>query len=120
MSFVTLEIVVPPVMATMVGCRACREFMREVGLPTELGGEDYPSDLKELSRKLSNWINKIQQSYQGRIKLELIDALSPLGIWKQLKHGLRPLPGFVVQRKHAVSGFEPEKVESILEEILGR
>ena len=119
MGQVILEIVLPPVMATAVGCGACREFMEEAGLPTELGGEDYPAELRELWGRLSQWIREIQESHGGRIKVEVIDGLSPMGLWKQLRHGIRRLPGFVVQRTHAISGFEPQKVEALLEEILG-
>lgn len=119
MGQVILEIVLPPVMATAVGCGACREFMEEAGLPTELGGDDYPAELRELWGRLSQWIREIQESHGGRIKVEVIDGLSPMGLWKQLRHGIRRLPGFVVQRRHAISGFEPQKVEALLEEILG-
>lgn len=116
MDRVRLEIVVPPIMEAGVGCGTCRAFMEQAGLPVENGQEDYPEELIHMARRLGEWVQCLRARYPEGLKVELVDGLSPRGIWKQLRHGLRPLPGFLVDGKRALAGWDLEKVEAVIRE----
>lgn len=110
----TLEIVIPPILEPEVGCWACRNFMEQAGLPLRSKGEDYPLELLLMSSKLAQWLERIRDTYPQALKLELVDGLSPLGIWKQIRHGLRPLPGFLLNGKKVFSGWDLDRAEALI------
>lgn len=111
---VTIEIVQPPALGLGVACGSCRIFMEQAGVPVELGEEDYPKEMREMAQGLRRWVDEMLRAYPGQIRIRLIQGLSVLGLWRQIRHRLRPLPGFLVDGRWAVAGWEPEKVESII------
>ncbi len=114
MTRVSLEVVVPPFWEAGVGCRTCRTFMEQAGLATQSGREEYPEELLSMARNLSHWLDGIQANYPQVLKVELVDGLSPLGIWKQLRHRLRPLPGFILNGVRVCCGWDLGKAESLI------
>lgn len=112
---VTLEIIVPPILEPGVGCWACRSFMEQAGLPLGSSGEEYPEELVLMASKLSQWLDRMRESHPQALKLELVDALSPRGIWKQIRHGLRALPGFLLNGKKVFCGWDLDKAEALIE-----
>lgn len=111
MAPVTLEIVLPPILQAKVGCPTCRTFMQQAGLPLEGDFEDYPEEFAEMARRLAEWVEGLRISYAETLKVELVDGLSPRGLWKQLRHKLRALPGFLVDGVRVSAGWNLEQVE---------
>ena len=73
---------------------------------------------------MSDWMRQLSILYKHRIRITVIDAQSPLGIWKQIRHRLFSMPAFIVDRKHTCTGWSTEQLESIIDsriqELVGR
>ena len=80
----------------------------------EWGGE-YPEDWKEAVGILYNWMWELSSLYQHRIRIHVIDAISPLGLWKQIRHRAYHFPAFIVDRRHTYMGWDPEQLESLID-----
>ena len=69
---------------------------------------------KEFS-KLSDWICELSRLYRHRIRIRLIDAKSPLGIYKSLIHRIRKYPTFIIEKKDVYSGWDQQELESLVD-----
>jgi hypothetical protein len=79
---------------------------------------DYPEDLKEEFVRLSNWIRELSKLYQHRLLIKLIDAYSPVGFYKALRHRIRKYPAFIVERKETFIGWDRKRLEEILDRYM--
>jgi hypothetical protein len=77
--------------------------------------DEYPPDLKEDSLKLSELICELHQHYKHRIRIRLIDAQSPLGIYKSVVHRFRIYPTFIVEKKDICKGWNKIKLEELID-----
>ncbi len=99
-------------------CIRCEPIFLESGVGKKSKLEDidnYPPDLKEDSLKLSEWICELNQIYKHRIRIRLIDAQSPLGIYKSLVHRFREYPAFIIGKKDVCRGWDREKLEDLID-----
>ena len=114
---VTIE-VVSHLLTTYTHCNRCELMFREAGLEREVtsrDSEEYPPDLKKEFSKLSDWICELSRLYRHRIRIRLIDAKSPLGIYKSLIHRFRIYPTFIIEKKDVYSGWDQQELESLLD-----
>jgi len=119
MTPILLEVVAPTLAGMGLGCFGCSVVLKEVGFEKTYRDsctDEYPPGWKEESMRLSDCIKGIKNLYRHRVHITVIDAQSPLGIWKQIRHRVRALPAFIVDRRQAWSGWGTEKLESILDE----
>lgn len=120
MTPILVEVVAPTLAGMGLGCFGCQVVLREVGFEKtyrDSCAQEYPPGWKEESMRLSEWIKEIKNLYKHRVSITVIDAQSPLGIWKQIRHRVRGLPAFIVDRRHALSGWGgTERLESLLDE----
>jgi len=110
--------VVSKVLTTYGHCIRCEPIFLESGVGKKSKVEDideYPSDLKEDSLKLSELICELYQLYKHRIRIRLIDAQSPLGIYKSLVHHFRIYPTFIVEKKDVCKGWNRKKLEELID-----
>jgi hypothetical protein len=77
--------------------------------------EEYPLDLKEEYLKLSDWIRELTRLYKHRLLIRVIDAQSPLGFYKSLRHRIRTYPAFIVEGKETYTGWDKNQLESLLD-----
>ncbi len=119
MGFVSIQIVVPPILEAGVGCRVCRSFMHQAGLALRSSEEDYPEELRLLALRLAQLLERIRRSSQQTLRVELVDGLSPGGIWKQIRYGLRPLPGFLLNGRKLFCGWDLDEAEALIMERIG-
>ncbi len=120
MNCLRLEIVVPPMLEAWVGCPVCRAFMEQASLSVRYGQEDYPEELIHMAHKLEEWVGRLQERYSESLRVELVDALSLRGIWKQLRYGLRPLPAFLLEGKKSFTGWDLERLEGLIQERMAQ
>ena len=110
--------IVTPVVTTYGHCRHCAPFFQQSGLQKQFDqktANDYPEDLKEEFVRLSDWIRELCKLYQHRLLIKLIDAYSPVGFYKSLRHRIRKYPAFIVEKKETFIGWDRNRLEEILD-----
>lgn len=98
-------------------CKNCSPIFESVGLKSKFHNKEineYPVDVKEEVLRLSDWIRELSQRYPYQIQIKIIDAVSILGIYKKLRHRIKELPAFVVNRQETYYGWDKEALETIL------
>jgi hypothetical protein len=123
MTPVILEVVAPMLSSVEMSCRGCGVVMEAVGLKKEdrkACAEEYPQDWKDAVDYLAKWIGEISRLYRHRILIRVIDAQSPLGMWKQLRHRVFKFPAFIVNKKKAYVGWDRRELESVIDEEVKR
>ncbi|MBP1746101.1 MAG: hypothetical protein H6Q54_716, partial [Deltaproteobacteria bacterium] len=110
--------VVSRVLTTFQHCASCGTIFRETGVEDAVNKEalaEYPQDLQEEFLKLSDLIRELRRLYQHRIRIELINAQSPLGIYKTLRHHIRQYPAFIVEKKDVCVGWDWQKLSDVVD-----
>jgi len=77
--------------------------------------KEYPDEWKLAVSRLSGWIQEISHLYRHRIRIQVIDAQSPLGLWKQLRHRVFRVPAFIVDKKRTYVGWDAGKLEELID-----
>ena len=117
MDSVYLE-VVSRVLTTFNHCSHCEILYDKAGLDNKFHQrdlEEYPADLQEEFFKLSDWIRELSHRYKNRLFIRLIDAQSPLGVYKAIRHRFRKYPTFIIEGKKICSGWDKKPLEDILD-----
>jgi hypothetical protein len=76
---------------------------------------EYPDDWKQAVDYLSKWIKELSHLYRHRISIRVIDAQTPLGIWKQIRHRLFRFPAFIVDKKLTYIGWDYTELEELID-----
>ena len=120
---VLVEIVAPVMWGMDLSCRGCGIAFDAAGLKKrdqKACLDSYPEEWRIAAGHLSDWIRDITRLYRHRIKIRLIDAQSPLGLWKQIRHKVRKCPAFIVDRKKTYVGWDSRALEAIIDERIRR
>lgn len=113
--------VVTKVVTTFEQCRRCKILFDQAGLDRKFHQkemDEYPPDLKEEYAKLSDWIRELNRLYKHRLSIKLIDAPSPLGIYKSLRYRVRTYPTFIVEGKETYAGWDKSQLEGLLDKYI--
>jgi hypothetical protein len=120
MTPVLIEIVAPMMWSMGMGCRGCGLVFETIGLRNKDQKaclDSYPEDWKEAIDTLSSLVRDIRRLYRHRIHIRIIDALSPLGIWKQLRHRVFRFPAFIVgDGRKTYVGWDYQELGAIIDE----
>lgn len=119
MTPILLEVVAPMLSGVEMDCRRCSVVFDYLGLQTKYREEcvdGYPEDWKEAVGYLTQWIQEIAKLYRHRIRIRVIDAQSPLGFWKQIRHRVFRFPAFIVDRNRTYIGWDPPQLEALIDE----
>jgi hypothetical protein len=93
-------------------CKNCRLVFEEVGLKSKFHNQEinqYPDDIKEEVLRLSDWNN---------VQFKIIDAMTPLGVYKMLRHRIRKFPGFIIEHRKTYSGWDTRALEALINQHL--
>ena len=99
-------------------CARCELIMNEAGVSSrarQQDAADYPAELLEELSRLSDWLSELCRLYRHRISIRLIDAKSPLGLYKSLLHRIRRYPTFIIEKKEVYSGWDRKRIEELLD-----
>ena len=99
-------------------CAHCELILVEAGVKAGSREEDvagYPAELRQELAKLSDWLGELCHLYRHRISIRLIDAASPLGLYKSLLHRIRRYPAFIIEKKDVYSGWDRKRIEELLD-----
>ena len=116
---VLVEVVAPMLSSVEMTCRGCGAIMDSIGLRSQdrnACANEYPDDWKFAVASLSEWIGDLSRLYRHRILIRIIDAQSPHGLWKQLRHRVFKFPAFIVDKNKTYIGWEHGKLEAIIDE----
>ena len=113
--------IVSRVLTTYDHCSHCETIFDAAGVNRKFHKRDfdeYPQDLREEFSKLSDWIRELHHSYHQRLQIALIDAQSPAGILKSLRHLIREYPAFILDGKKIYSGWDKGQLRERLDQHL--
>jgi histone acetyltransferase (RNA polymerase elongator complex component) len=113
--------IVTRVMTTFGHCRSCNLVFHQTGFDKTLQQREtneYPADLREEFSDLTTWIRELNRLYRHRLRIRLIDAQSLGGLYRSLRYRIRKYPTFIVEGKETYSGWDREKLESLLDKYL--
>lgn len=79
---------------------------------------EYLQGTKEEFLNLSDWIRELANLYKHCILIKVINAQSPMGIFKFLRHGAWKYPAFIVEGRDKYVGWEKEELESLIDRHL--
>jgi hypothetical protein len=99
-------------------CRHCDLLFQESGLGPTVREEDsdaYPPQFHEEWKKLREILRELRQLYRHRIVILLVDADSPLGLYKALRHRFRRHPTFILDKKDVYTGWDLKEIENLLD-----
>jgi len=116
---IILEVIAPMLSTVELSSRGPGFIFGYVGLKDKYRDactKEYPDEWKLAVGRLSGWIREISYLYRHRIQIRVIDAQSPLGLWKQIRHGVFRFPAFIVDKKHTYVGWETGKLEALIDE----
>ncbi len=80
--------------------------------------EEYPDDIVKEYFELSEMAQKLRKEFDGAVFFDAIDAASPLGIWKSIKHRILRTPCVLIQGKKEFDGLP--KYDELRQRIVER
>jgi hypothetical protein len=119
MNPILLEVIAPMLSTVEMNCRPCRFMFDTVGIGRKYrhtSANEYPEDWKQAVGDLSDWIRTMSNLYRHRLKIRVIDAQSPRGLWMQLRHRLFRFPAFIVDKKRTYIGWDTRQLEALIDE----
>jgi hypothetical protein len=119
MSPVQLEVIMPLITTLGFGCRSCNVIFNQAGIENGYRDDcasEYPEEWRQQLEQLLEWIKDFKGLYKHRLHVQLIDAQSPAGLWKQLRHRLSEMPAFIVDRKLIYAGWDREQLEALIDQ----
>jgi hypothetical protein len=102
-------------------CKNCRLVFEEVGLKSKFHNQEineYPDDIKDEVLRLSDWIRDLVRRFPNDVQFKIIDAMTPLGVYKILRHRIRKLPGFIIEHRKTYSGWDSKALEALINQHL--
>lgn len=121
MTPIMVEIIAPMMSSLGFGRYGTGLVTRQLGLQEKLhtaSNDEYPDHWKETGIRIAQWIEEMNRLYKHRIRVQLIDAQSPLGLWKQIRHRVFRLPAFIVDRTRTCTGWDAQQLEALIDERL--
>lgn len=113
-----IEVITPMITNLEIGCQGCSMILDDLGLKNEdrrTCTDEYPQEWKERMDLLSGWITEIKRAYRGRVHVRLIDAQSPMGLWKQIRHRISSYPTWIVGNRATYTGWDSRELMSLIE-----
>jgi hypothetical protein len=106
---VTVEIItLNPI---MIGhCEHCEILMKGFGIDYKVSQlEEYPREIVELSSKITEFLRAVTRRFYA--KVVIIEALTPLGLYKMIRYRSGKLPVIAVNGRRISSGDIRDPVE---------
>lgn len=119
MDQILLEVIAPMLSTVEMNGRGSSFVFGYVGLKTKYRNactNEYPEDWKWAVGYLSEWIREVSFLYRHRICIRVIDAQSPLGLWKQIRYKLFRFPAFIINKKRTYIGWDFQQLETLIDE----
>ncbi len=113
--------VITKVLMTFGHDRRCELFFDRRDFSRKIQHRDineYPAEVRDEFLRLSEWVRELARLYKHRILIRVIDAHSPMGILKSLRHRAWEYPAFIVEGKDTYVGWDAERLEALIDRHL--
>ena len=84
-------------------CTHCEVAWREIGVSNRIHQEQMqsslPEDLAQDYQTISDWVREIFRQHCDNVTLKVIDAASPVGLFKSLRYRIHRYPAVVVDHR---------------------
>ncbi|MEW6350604.1 MAG: hypothetical protein AB1646_16185 [Thermodesulfobacteriota bacterium] len=77
--------------------------------------DEYPEDCKQDELRLIEALKRLRQLYRHRIRCRVVDAQSPLGLWRKIRHQFYDLPAFIVDGSEVCTGWDMGRLEALID-----
>lgn len=97
-------------------CRDCQRVLPASGLfLTDEMLKGYPDEVRENYREICNLAFNLVNYFGDKIRISVIDASTPQGIWKSLRYRVKRYPVFIINGKHKIIGIPSfEEIKTII------
>ena len=103
-------------------CQHCEVVWDSVGFGKHIRAEQrsaaLPPDLQAEFTAIADWVASAHARYGDQLKVNVVDVASLEGLIESVRHRTRRFPAFVVDGRERVVGFDPERLNAILERRL--
>jgi hypothetical protein len=116
---ILLEVIAPTLNTAEMDCQPCRFMFDTLEIGSKyrrLSENEYPEDWKQAVGYLATWIHEMTDLYRHRLKIKMIDAQSPLGLWMQIRHRVFRFPAFIVDKKQTYIGWDAQRLEALIDQ----
>ena len=100
-------------------CQHCEVVWDHLGFGQRVRAEQrenaLPADLQAEYAAISNWVTQAFDRYGERLQVKVVDAASIEGVFKAIRHRARRFPVFVIDGHERIDGFNPERLDAVLE-----
>ncbi len=110
--------VVSNLFTSLGNCPHCDLLFQETGVGPAVREEDrnaYPPHFHEEWKTLRETLLELKHLYRHRIDVRLIDADSPLGLYKAVRHRFRKYPTYILDKKDVYTGWDIKEIERLLD-----
>jgi hypothetical protein len=78
--------------------------------------DEYPQDCLDDEKRLQEAMKRLASLYRHRVRFSMIDAQSPMGLWKQLRYRFSQLPAFIVDGSEVCAGWDMGQLEALIDQ----
>ncbi len=115
---IEIEVISPMLTGIEFHCPKCSIVMEQVDASKQYRSDcrdDFPEEWHQDADRLADCLKNLSRLYKHRILIRMIDAHSPVGVWKQIRHRVFQYPAFIVDGKQTFTGWNSEVLESLID-----
>lgn len=112
--------VVTRALESMDHCSHCQVFIDQAGLGSEVHRADlmaYPSDVQAEYRQVSDIVIHLLTRFAPHVRVRVVNALSPDGLWLALRRGIRRYPTWLIG-PHKIMGTDEHVIMTTVAQML--
>jgi hypothetical protein len=103
-------------------CQHCEVVWQDLGMGQRIRAEQrraaLPPDLQQEYAAIADWVSGAYARYGNALEVSVVDVASLEGVFKSVRHRLRRFPAFVFDGMDRVQGFDPLRLDEMLERKL--
>jgi hypothetical protein len=100
-------------------CQHCEFVWDSVGFGKPIRAEQrsagLPPDLQAEYAAIAEWVASAHARFGEQLRVDVVDVASLEGVVKAIRHRARRFPAFIVDGRERIVGFDPERLNAILE-----
>ena len=77
----------------------------------------YPPDIQEEFQRVSDIIIHLLENFEGKVRVRVVNAFSPEGLWLALRRGARRYPTWLIGSRKVV-GLDEKAITAAINEQL--